>query len=180
MKYYIKKLGVNSALIGTLYFCFISMSYAQQLPETQANFWQNVRFGGGLGLSFGNGFFAGNIAPIGMYQINEYVSTGVGLNFAYTSERDFYESFVLGGSVLGFFNPIREIQFSTEFQQSYVSRNFDERTLFKDDKYWVPALFLGLGYTTNNITFGIQYDILYDRNRSIYNDAWFPFVRVLF
>lgn len=164
--------------IGLL--CSATTIDAQQLPESRSNFWQNVQFGGGLGLNFGSGFFAGNIAPIAMYRINEYVSTGVGLNFAYTSERDFYESFVVGGSVLGFFNPIREIQLSTEFQQSYVNRTFDDRTAFRDDKYWIPALFLGIGYTTNNVTIGVQYDVLYDNNRSIYADSWFPFVRVLF
>lgn len=153
---------------------------AQVAKPMQSSFWDNVRFGGGIGLNFGSGFFAGNLAPIGVYRFNQYVSTGVGLNFAYTSERNFYDSFVVGGSFLGFFNPIREIQISTEFQQSYVNRTFDSNVSFTDEKYWVPAIFLGLGYTTNNVTVGIQYDLLYDRNRSIYADSWFPFVRVLF
>lgn len=159
---------------------FTTQSYAQDAPRAKSPFWEHVQFGGGLGLNFGSGFFAGNIAPVGVYKFNNYVSTGVGLNFAYASERDFYESFIVGGSLMVFLNPIREIQMSIEFQESYVNRTFDNRTLFADEKYWVPALFLGLGYTANNVTFGIQYDVLYDRNRSIYADSWFPFIRVLF
>jgi hypothetical protein len=175
-----EKLNRFILLITVSMICVSSQVSAQQLPEHKSVFWQNVQFGGGLSLNFGNGFFAGNISPIGVYRFNQYISTGVGLNFAYTSERDFYETFVVGGSVLGFFNPIREIQLSSEFQQLYVNRTFDDRAPFADDKYWVPALFLGIGYTTNNVTFGVQFDVLYDRSTSVYADSWFPFVRVLF
>ncbi len=129
------------------YIVFSTASVAQDLAKSKSDFWQNVQFGGSLGLNFGNGFFAGNIAPVALYRFSPYVSAGVGLNFGYTSERDFYDSFNLGMSALALFNPIREIQISTEFQQSYVNRTFDDRTPFSDDKYWVPALFLGLGYT---------------------------------
>lgn len=175
-----KLFNLKTTLISFILIAFSFTSIAQEAPKRKTDFWQNVQFGGGLGLSFGNGFFAGSISPVGVYRFNEFVATGVGLNFGYTSERDFYESYLVGASALGLFNPIRELQISTEFQQTYINRSFDDRTLISDEKYWVPALFLGIGYSSNNITVGIQYDLLYDRNRSIYNDAWFPFVRVLF
>lgn len=158
----------------------IANSNAQIENTTSSNFWDNVQFGGGIGLGFGNGYFTGSISPIGVYRFNEYVSTGVGLNFTYADEKNFYNSFVVGGSVLGIFNPTPQIQLSTEFQQSKVNRNFDANVPFEDDNYWVSGLFLGAGYTTGNVTVGIQYDVLYDRDKSIYGDAWFPFVRVLF
>ena len=41
-------------------------------------------------------------------------------------------------------------------------------------------LFIGAGYRSGNVTFGIRYDVLYDEKKSIYADAWVPFVRVFF
>jgi len=170
----------NAILIFVFSIFAIASSNAQIENTTSSNFWNNVQFGGSVGLSFGSGFFAGNIAPVGVYRFNEFAAAGLGLNFGYTSEKNFYESFVVGTSVIGLFNPLPAFQISSEFQQSYVNRTFDDRTEFGDDKYWVPALFLGIGYTSNNVTVGIQYDVLYDRNYSLYNDSWYPFVRVLF
>ncbi len=168
-------------IISSILICFfITYSFSQDTASEPSEFWNNVQFGGGVSLSFGSGFFAGNLAPVGVYRFNEFAAAGLGINFGYTSEKNFYESFVVGPSVLGLINPLPQIQISSEFQQSYVNRTFDDRTEFIDEKYWVPALFLGIGYTTNNITVGIQYDVLYDRNYSIYNDSWYPFVRILF
>jgi len=41
-------------------------------------------------------------------------------------------------------------------------------------------LFLGVGYNSGPVTFGIRFDVLYDRNKSIYSESWVPFVRVYF
>ena len=139
-----------------------------------------MRFGGSLGLGFGDGYFNASITPSAVYDFNSYVSAGTAVNFSYVNEKNFFESYVVGISLLGLFNPIPEIQLSVEPQQSYVSRNFDSRTGFPDENYWVSALFLGAGFNAGNVTFGIQYDVLHDPNRSIFIDAWYPFVRVFF
>ena len=155
------------------------MSCHSQIQDPANDFWSHVRFGGGIGLSFGNGFFSGTLAPSAIYQFNSKFATGVGLNFTYNEEDNFYKSTILGASVLGLYNPIPELQLSTEFEQLNVSRNF-ESSLFEDDNFWYPALFLGAGYGSRNVTFGIRYDVLYDRDKSIYADPWVPFVRVFF
>lgn len=171
-----KKIILSSLLV---YF-FVFSSNAQDIANSN-NFWQNVQFGGGVGLNFANGFFSGAIAPNALYNFNPYVATGVGLNFQYSSQRDAFKSTVIGGSIIGLFNPYREIQLSTEFEQLYVNRDFDEQFVANvDDSYWYPALFLGAGYRSGNITFGIRYDILYDEDKSIQNQAWMPFVRFWF
>ena len=171
-----KKIILSSLLV---YFFVFSLN-AQDTANIN-NFWRNVQFGGGIGLNFANGFFSGAIAPNALYNFNPYVATGVGLNFQYSSQRDAFKSTVVGGSIIGLFNPYREIQLSTEFEQLYVNRDFDEQFLSNvDDSYWYPALFLGLGYRSGNITFGIRYDILYDEDKSIQNQAWMPFVRFWF
>ena len=177
-----KPLQLKKTITCCVFTCFfVLFSFSQDYYSQPHPFWKNVQFGGGLGLNFGNGFFNGAISPTALYRFNPYVATGLGLNFQYSSQRDIFTSTVLGASAIGLFNPIREVQLSTEFEQLYITRNFDENFVGNaDDKYWYPALFLGLGYTNGNVTFGIRYDVLYDRNKSIYNDAWMPFVRVFF
>lgn len=154
---------------------------AQNTNTNPSPFWSNVQFGGGIGLGFGNDFFSGTLAPNAVYRFNDYVSSGVGLNFSYSKETNVFQSTVVGGSIIGLFNPIRDIQLSAEFEELYVDRDIDDGfTSSIDDKYWYSALFLGVGYTSGNITFGIRYDVLFDRDTSIYNEAWLPFVRFFF
>ncbi len=150
---------------------------AQQLEN---DFWKHVRFGGGVGLSFGNGFFSGTLAPSALYEFTNNFAMGVGLNGTYNRSKDFYKSTIFGGSLISLYSPMNTIQMSAEFEELYVSRKYDNHLNFADDSYWYPALFLGAGYRNRNVTFGIRYDVLYDRNKSIYADPWAPFVRVYF
>ncbi|RSK39990.1 alpha-ketoglutarate decarboxylase [Mangrovimonas spongiae] len=162
----------------SLLFCFSLFSANAQ--EHSSNFWQHVRFGGGIGLSFGDGFFSGTLAPSAIYQFNHQFSLGIGLNGTYNSRKDYYKSTILGGSVIGLYHPIQELQISTEFEELNVSRNWENNLNIKDENYWYPALFVGAGYRTRNVTVGIRYDVLYDEDKSIYADPWMPFVRVYF
>jgi len=156
------------------------LSTASFSQETKGEFWRNVRFGGGIGLSFGDGFFSGTLAPAAIYEFNQNFAAGIGLNGTYNSLKNEYNSTILGGSAIMLFNPIPEIQVSTEFEELNVNRKFDDRLGIEDENYWYPALFLGLGYRTNQVTVGVRYDVLYDEDDSIYANAWMPFVRVFF
>ncbi|MEY8849711.1 alpha-ketoglutarate decarboxylase [Psychroserpens sp. XS_ASV72] len=160
-------------------FLIVSTFCFSQEDTTKNKFWSKVRFGGAVGLSFGDGFFSGTLAPSAIYQFNSKFAAGLGLNGTYNKQKDFFKSTIFGASVLGLYNPIPELQVSTEFEELHVNRTF-ENPNFEDDKYWYPALFVGLGYRNRNVTFGIRYDLLYDRNKSIYADPWIPFVRVFF
>ena len=151
-----------------------------QSQETEPNFWNNVRFGGGLGLNFGDGFFGATIAPSSIYQFNNTLALGIGLNATFNNLKGRYKSTILGGSLIGLVNVIPEIQLSSELENLHVDRNFDAITGLEDDSYWVPALFLGAGYRTGNVTLGIRYDVLFDREKSVYYDPWAPFVRFYF
>ncbi|WP_224487707.1 alpha-ketoglutarate decarboxylase [Robertkochia flava] len=167
----------------TLFFCTLThlTTYSQSYTTpTSQSFASRMRYGGAIGLGFGNNFFSATLAPSAIYQVNPYFATGVGLNFSYASEKDFYDSTILGGSVIALFSPIRELQLSAEFEELRVSRNFDRDVPFIDQDYWYPALFLGAGFNTGPVTVGIRYDVLYDRDKSIYGNAWIPFVRVYF
>ena len=151
-----------------------------QTSQSSTDFWNHVRFGGGIGLSFGDGFFSGTLAPSAIYEFNNQFALGAGLNGTYNKRKDTYKSTVLGGSLIGLFNPIPEIQLSAEFEELNVSRKWDDRLGIADQNYWYPALFVGAGYRTHNVAVGIRYDLLYDKGKSIYADSWAPFVRVYF
>ncbi|MGG5486874.1 MULTISPECIES: alpha-ketoglutarate decarboxylase [Flavobacteriaceae] len=148
--------------------------------ENTSDFWNHVRFGGGVGLSFGDGFFSGTLAPSAIYEFNNQFALGLGLNGTYNSRKNFYKSTIFGGSLIGLFQPINEIQLSAEFEELNVSRKWEDNLGIEDQNYWYPALFIGAGYRTQNVTFGIRYDVLYDEDKSIYADPWMPFVRFYF
>jgi hypothetical protein len=153
---------------------------ALNAQQNNSNFWDAVRFGGGIGLSFGDGFFSGTLAPSAVYEFNRTFALGVGINATYNTQKEFYKSTILGGSLIALFNPVDAIQLSAEFEELHVNRKYDRYYNFPNDSFWFPALFIGAGYRSGNITFGVRYDLLYDENKSIYADAWAPFVRFYF
>lgn len=168
-------------VLVSVFLIVISHSLVSQTNSVESNdFWKHVRFGGGIGLSFGDGFFSGTLAPIAIYEFNPQFALGIGLNGTYNSRKNFYKSTIFGGSVLGLYNPIQEIQLSTEFEALNVNRKWEGNLLIADENYWYPALFVGAGYRTRNVIIGIRYDMLYDEDKSIYADPWMPFVRVYF
>ncbi|MEL6917415.1 MAG: alpha-ketoglutarate decarboxylase [Bacteroidota bacterium] len=164
-----------------LFFTLIgNISFAQNYSSTN-EFWNKVRFGGGIGLGFGNNSFSGALSPSALYQVNDQFGLGIGLSINY-SRFDDSKLLAYGGSVLSLFNPIPIIQLSAEFEQLRVNREFDSFDGINrfEDNYWLPALYLGVGYSSRNVTVGIRYDVLYDEETSLYIDPWAPFVRVYF
>ncbi|PNQ72033.1 alpha-ketoglutarate decarboxylase [Hanstruepera neustonica] len=178
-----KELVFGKLTILVLLF-FLSFQPSILAQNEKSDFWNHVAIGGGIGLSFGSGFFSGTIAPSAIYRFNPQVAMGLGLNYTYNEDKDFYRSSIIGGSVIGFYNPIREVQLSAEFEQLNVNRNYYNTILNYDEDYWYPALFLGAGYSiiTGKVStaIGIRYDVLYDRDKSIYAEPWAPFIRVYF
>ena len=181
MKYNVFLLKKNIVLIILLGFFSIPVKSQTNSHKGQSQFWEHVRFGGGLGLGFGDGYFSGTIAPSAIYQFDDTFALGVGLNASYYKQKNIHKSTILGGSLIGLFNPSDFLQLSAEFEEQHVSRNFDQNYVGNPDtNYWYPALFLGAGYRTGNFAFGIRYDVLYDDDKSIFADPWMPFVRVYF
>src|SRR5690606_18800303 len=77
-----------------------SVFYAQVMVHKPADFWSKVRYGGGLGMSFGDGFFSGTLAPSAIYQLDEVWAFGLGLSGTYNKQNHRYQSTILGGSLL--------------------------------------------------------------------------------
>jgi hypothetical protein len=162
---------------------FIGLSFtisAQQMPENNAksDFWSRVQFGGGLGLGFGNGFTNIAVAPSAIYNVNEYLAFGAGLQYSYLKQRDLYSSSQYGGSLIGLVNPIPEIQLSVELEQLRVNAKNESENI--SDKFWNTGLFLGAGYRQDNFTIGVRYNVLFNEDKNVYGDALMPFVRVYF
>jgi hypothetical protein len=158
-----------------LFFIGIGPVSMAQNGNDNPSFWSDVRYGGGVGLSFGNDAFLISLTPQAIYQINDFLSAGVGLNYTYSKVGD--TSFnAFGGSLITLANPVAALQLSAEFEQLYVDQDFG----FFSENYWVPALYLGIGYNAGPVTFGIRYDVLYDDFKSLYSTPWLPFVRVYF
>ena len=170
----------NSLFLAVLLvFSLIRTGHSQIMTQEENRFFDNVRFGGSLGLGFSNGLFNANLAPKAIYDFNRYASAGVGLLGSYTSANNF-KAYTAGGSVVGLLRPIQALQLSAEFEETNVTRNWELDGASRKDSYWYPALFLGAGYNAGPVTTGIRYDVLYDGDRSIYGSALMPFVSVYF
>ncbi len=172
---------IKFLLLNFLLLCmYFNTTHGQETPN---EFWSKVRFGGGVGLSFGSDYFSGTLAPSAIYEFDEKFAAGLGLNATYRSEKDFYRSTILGGSVLALYNIIQAIQLSAELEQLNENRRYDQRLIFvrePETNFWYTALFLGAGYRLQHVTVGLRYDVLYKEGESIYGTAWLPFVRVYF
>jgi long-subunit fatty acid transport protein len=170
--------------ISLIYFlCFSAQIYAQAdttATKPKSEFWKKVQFGGGLNLNVGGGFTNIGVSPSAIYNVNNYFSVGTGLQLSYVSVKNSYSSVIYGGSIIALANPIKEIQLSVELEQLKVNRTFEAISNSINDSFWSTGLYLGAGYRTNNITIGARYNVLYDKNKSVYSDAFMPFVRVYF
>lgn len=168
---------VLSIIVILLFFnTSFSQETVQQNPEN--NFWKNVQFGGGLGLGFGSGYTDVTIAPTAIYNFNEYFALGTGLQYSYFRQKGFFKSNNYGGSVIGLFNPIPEAQLSVELEQLRVNLTYENIDV--TENFWNTALFLGAGYRMENVTIGARYNVLFDKDKNVYGEAFMPFVRVFF
>jgi long-subunit fatty acid transport protein len=177
----IKKL--TKALSILFFICLNFGVYGQQIDQKKqkSDFWDHVKFGGGFGLSLGTGFTDITIAPSAIYNFNNYVSLGAGLQGSLVSQKDYYTSGIYGASLITLFNPIEQAQISLELEQVRVNSTFQTvgGSNIKNN-FWNTGLFVGAGYRMDNVTVGVRYNLLYDKDKSVYSDALMPFIRVYF
>ncbi|QOG02928.1 hypothetical protein [Flavobacterium sp. MDT1-60] len=169
-------------VIMTVFFSSYVSAQQNYTIDQSPNFWDKVQFGGGLGLGFGSGYTNISVMPSAIYNVNEIVAVGAGLQFGYMYQKNYAESFVWGGSAIVLVNPIPQVQLSAELEQVRVDTDYEQyyNQPSYSDAYWNTALYLGAGYRTGNVTIGARYDVLYDPNKSLYGSGFMPFVRVYF
>lgn len=174
---------VFNTILMILVFVFPVITTAQdvKLPKAKtSSFWDNVQFGGAFGLSVGNNYTDITIAPSAIYNINEQFAVGTGLQYSHLKQRDVYNSDLYGGSIIGLFNPIEEIQFSLEVEEVSVNNTYLYTGGNYKQSFWNTGLFVGGGYRTDNVTIGARFNLLYDKNKDVYGQAFMPFVRAYF
>lgn len=178
-------------IIGSLFFIFTAVITpkvsAQKIPaqptdeKTKSSFWQRVQFGGGLGLGFGSGYANVAVLPSAVYNVNQYVALGVGAQYSYLRQRDYYSSHLYGGSLIGLFNPIEEVQLSLELEQLRANVKADSNYFdVPSDNFWNTGLFLGAAYRIDNVSVGLRYNVLFQEDKGVYGDALMPFIRAYF
>lgn len=158
---------------------FASASLHAQEQDTRP-LRDRLHFGGNVAAAFGSGYTDVVLAPGVLYDVNDYFSAGVGLQGSYVNQRNYYSSFMYGGSVLGLVNPIPQLQLSAELEQLRVNLDVDEQYGNYDRNFWNTALFFGIGYRANNVTIGLRYNVLFKEKELVYSDALMPFIRVYF
>lgn len=162
-----------------------AICYCQEPETPEKKFWSKVRWGGNVGLNFSSNSFNFILAPAAIYQFNPKIATGIGLNFGYstfTNDLLREENSIInyGGSLIGLYNPIKEIQLSLEFEGIGITQRVELQDQSFNENYSYPSLFVGAGYRMGFVSIGMRYDLLYDDSKSIYANAYIPFVRVFF
>jgi hypothetical protein len=144
------------------------------------DFRERVHFGVGLGLSAGGGFTNISLAPSAIYDLNNYVSLGLGIQGTYIKQKGFYSSYLYGVNGVALFNPLEQLQLSVELEELRVNNTYEVPSMQYKENFWNTALFVGAGYRNENVTFGVRYNVLYKESDNVYSQAWMPFVRIYF
>ncbi len=153
-------------------FTFSTAIFSQQ----QSDFWKHVRFGGGFGMNFGSSFNM-LIAPSAVYDFENGFSLGAGLNYQH-SENGSVNTNVYGISAISLYDvPVVGIQLSGEFEQLFANQKNAGITVYRNN---YPALYFGLGYSQGRASFGIRYDVLYDKTKSVFASPFSPIFRFYF
>ncbi|OIQ16027.1 MAG: hypothetical protein BM557_10755 [Flavobacterium sp. MedPE-SWcel] len=183
------KTGIFNFLTKCVLITLFLSPFATAKAQGGGDFWSHLRFGGMAGAAFSNNYTDVTVAPSVLYQANEYVGVGVGLQGTYVEYDHFYESYIYGASLIGILSPIPEVQLSAELEQLRVNFDYNERLgtsiingyeVSNDRNFWNTALFLGAGYSSRNLTIGLRYNVLFRERDFVYSDALMPFVRVYF
>ena len=177
-------LTVSKINLSFLLILFSGVLFSQSqaiASKTKSEFWKNVQFGGGFGLNIGSGFTDITLAPSGIYNFNNYVSAGIGLQGSYVSSKNNFSSAIYGVSLISLINPIEDFQISVELEQLRVNSTIMMTgSPNLKDNFWNTGLFIGGGYGSENVIVGVRYNVLYKESDFVYNTAFMPFVRVYF
>jgi hypothetical protein len=175
--------ALAKSVLLTLFLVIPLSGFSQEPSSSKAEtegFWDNVQFGGGLGVAIGNDFTDITIAPSAIYNFNEHFALGSGLQYSRLKQKNLFASNVLGATLIGLYNPLEEIQLSLELEQVHVNTTYVD--LFNNAKrsFWNTGLYVGGGYRADNVTIGARFNLLFDKDKDLYGDALMPFVRVYF
>jgi hypothetical protein len=177
----LKTTNMHKILILLLLIFLVNINLFSQNSELdQHRFIDDVRFGGGINIGVGNNYSTFSISPSAIYDFSDKFSAGLSATYVYVKNKSTVSrtTNIYGGSVLALYKPIRNMQFSTEFEQLKINQNI---AFLNDADLWQSALYIGAEYVTGNISMGLRYDVLFDKTTNIiYSSALSPIFRVYF
>ncbi len=141
-----------------------------------SNPWQ---FYGGFGLGWNNNEFYVNLLPGVTYRLFPRFRLGGNLQFTYISRKRLSGTtrwYIYGYDLLALYVPVRYMELSADFQQSFVNQNISGNQLSRK----VEAFYLGAAFRSGHVAIGMRYDLLYKKGESLYDSPFLPFVRVYF
>ncbi len=154
--------------------------------ETNKNhqIYSHWRTGGGIGVAFGsNRYFEIQVNPSLGYQFNNQIETGITTGYTYTSDNYAKQNIFNIGPYLNYY-PIQNLF----LRVNYLYYTGEMKLTWSDYKKYTTsynidesALWLGAGYQTSGTVrfqIGWLYNVLYDKDKSIFNSAWQPFAGV--
>ena len=138
------------------------------------------KFGLGFGLNFVGGTSL-SLSPNISYAVSEKITFGIGLQGSYNAIKDLQKTTTVGANLITFYKPVKKITFLLEFVELNVSTKKETLTGEIKNNYWDSALFIGSGFNiTQKIVIGAKYNMLYDKDESVYTSAIIPFVNINF
>ncbi|MDZ7624898.1 MAG: hypothetical protein U5J96_10730 [Ignavibacteriaceae bacterium] len=150
-----------------------SSSQTTQPPSAESKWY----YGGNVGFSFWNDYFYLGVYPLVGYKVTPKLSLGAKIGYAYISD-DRYEPFPAlntsnyGGSIFSRYRIIPQLYAHAEFAywsyENISSFNTVNKT-YNTERYWVPYLLLGGGYSQNigpNVWLfaEVLFDVINDEN----------------
>jgi len=134
-----------------------------------------VFFGGNLGLQVGSVTYI-NVAPIVGYKVTDRYRVGVGINYIYTNYFG-QAHHLIGGRLFQQFFVWKGIFLHAEYEFMDYPSGYVNNGTNKIQRNIANAFNLGAGYQQN---FGrraftnvmILYNVIHDRNNTIYNTPW--------
>ena len=153
---------------------FILLSIPLITYSQKSDFWEQVQFGGGFTVGFGNQTTIG-ISPSAIYNFDNGFALGAGLNYLYSEINDFSTS-VYGASLISLYQTKIGVQLSGEFDYNFAK----QQDQFNSVNSNFPALHLGIAYNQGRFAVGIRYDVLYNERKSVFASPFSPIVRFYF
>lgn len=135
-----------------------------------------------VGLGFGLNFVGGtnlSLSPSLTYAVVKNLAIGGGLLFNYAAIKNVQKTTTYGINALVNYTPAKLLVTSLEFSEMHVTSN-SIITNTKSD-FWESALFLGAGLqVTPKLSVGGKYNLLYNKDKSVYASPVVPFINVSF
>lgn len=174
-----KKLFLSACLAGG----FLASAQISTSTSAGASRWT---FGGGASLGFSGGS-AGTGSSVGIsprvgYLLTDQLEAGVSGGVTWSNSRYFSSTMMSVGPFANYYFS-RNFFISALFQEYFFNqKNKFDQTKYSGDE---AALYLGTGYLQNvggrlYIQIGAMYNVLYDKNKSIFGNGFVPNIGVVY